>query len=159
MHLKIAKNDQKWLNYRFFWFLSQIKSFFFYLNRFFMEYFLSSLLACHWLIMSDYSSSIFPMLNSHKKNGFFSKKVSPSRFWLNTSVFVYVITYQMRTTLSRRCALKENFLTFSTGDKCYIFLDFLIYLNEFLLKTFALQQTFVNFENNNVMDLEKNRKS
>ena len=34
-----------------------------------------------------------------------------------------------------------------------------IYLNEFLLKTFAFQHTFVNIENNTVMDLEENRKS
>ena len=34
-----------------------------------------------------------------------------------------------------------------------------IYSNEFLLKTFAFQQTSVNFENNNVMDLEENHKS
>ena len=33
-----------------------------------------------------------------------------------------------------------------------------IYSNEFLLKTFAFQQTFVIFENDNVMDLKENRK-
>ena len=104
----------------FFWFISQIKGLFFYYNRFFVEYFFLSLLACDWLIISDYFSSIFIMLNSHKKNGFCYKKLSPSRFWLNTSVFLYVMTYQMRTTLSQRC-LQKKFLTFWAGDKCYFF--------------------------------------
>ena len=102
MHLTLRQID------RFFRFLSQIKALFFYFNRFFVEYFLLSLIAYHWLIISEYLS-IFPMLNSHKKNGFCSKTVSLSHFLLNTSVFVYVMTYQMRTTLSRMCAFKKNF--------------------------------------------------
>ena len=53
---------------RFFRFSSQIKALFFYFNRLFVEYLLSPLIACYWLIISDYFSSIFPMLNSHKKN-------------------------------------------------------------------------------------------
>ena len=120
MHLTLRQID------RFFRFVSQIKALFWYLNRFFVKYLLSSLLACHSLIISNYFSSIFPMWNSHKKNRFCSKKMSPSRFWLNMSVFVYVMTYQMRTTLSRRCAFKKKFSTFWNGDKCYFFLDFLI---------------------------------
>ena len=63
----------------FFRFLSQIKALIFYFNRF-VEYLLLLLIACHWLIISDYFSSIFPMLNSHNKNGFSSKTVSPNRF-------------------------------------------------------------------------------
>ena len=106
MHLTLRQID------RIFRFLSQIKAPFFYFNRLFVKYLLSSLRACRWLIISDYFSSIFPMLNSHKKSGFCSKKVSPSRFWLNTSVFVYVMTYQMRKTLSRSCAFKKNFYHF-----------------------------------------------
>ena len=121
MHLTLRQIN------RFLRFLSQIKDLFFYFNRFFVKYLLSSLRACHWLIISDYFSSIFSMLNSHKKNGFCCNTVSPSRFWLNTSVFGYIMTYQMRTTLSRRCAFKKKFLTFWDVDKCYFFLDFLIY--------------------------------
>ena len=74
MHLTLRQID------RFLRFLSQIKALFFYFNRFFVKYLLSSLRACHWLIISDYFSSIFLMLNSHKKNGFCSKTVSTSRF-------------------------------------------------------------------------------
>ena len=67
---------------RFFRFLSQIKALFFYFNLLFLEYFLSPLRVCYWLIITDYFSSIFPMLNSHKKNGFFPKTVSQTRFRL-----------------------------------------------------------------------------
>ena len=103
MHLTLRQID------RYFRFLSQIKALFFYFNRFFIKYLLSSLRACDSLIISDYFSSIFPMLNFHTKNGFCSKMVSPSHFWLNTSVFVYGMTDQIRTTLSRRCVFKKNF--------------------------------------------------
>ena len=93
----------------FFRFSSQIKALFFYFNRFFVKYLLSPLIACYWSIISDYFSSILPMLNSYKKNGFCSKTVSQSRFRLCTGVFVYVLTYQMGTTLWRNRAFKKIF--------------------------------------------------
>ena len=49
-----------------------------------------------------------------------SKTVSPSRFWLNTSVFIYVILSN-ENNLVARCALKKKILTFWDGDKCYFF--------------------------------------
>ena len=127
-YLKIAKNDQNWLNYvdleqnvHFFTFFCDfqmhLSSTDFSDSYLKLKVFSSTLIAfCGIfvvffislrLIISDYFSSIFTMLNSHKKNGFSYKKVSPNRFWLNTSVFLYVMTYQMRTTLSRRCHQKN----------------------------------------------------
>ena len=121
MHLTLCQID------RFFRFLSQIKVLFFYFNRFFVKYLLSFLRACHWLIISDSFSSIFPMLNSHKKNRFCSKKVSPSRFWLNTRVFVYFIRIKWEKPC-RKSVPSKKFLIFWDGDKCYCFWDFLIYI-------------------------------
>ena len=47
MHVTLRQID------RFFRFLSQIKALSFYFNRFFVKYLLSSLKACHWLIIND----------------------------------------------------------------------------------------------------------
>ena len=126
--------------FRFFLFLSEIKALFCYFNRFFVEYLLSSLLACYWLIISDYFSSIFPMLNSHKKNGFCSKKVLQVVFnnvfnKLNSSVFNERICYDLsnENNLVAKVCLKKKFLTFWDGDKCYFFWDFLIYVMSSIL--------------------------
>ena len=103
MYVTLRQSD------RFFRLSSQIKALFIYFNRFFVKHLLSPLIAFYWSIISDYISSIFPMLNSHTKNGFCSKTVSQSRFQLYRSVFVYVMTYHMTTTLWQRVALKRNF--------------------------------------------------
>ena len=89
--------------------VSPLIALFFYSNHFLVKYLVSPLIACYWSIISNYFSSILPMLNSYKKNGFCSKTVSQSHFWLCTSVFVHVMTYQMRTTLWRKCAFKKIF--------------------------------------------------
>ena len=48
-------------------FSSQIQGLFFYFNHFFAEYLLVPLRDYYWFIINDYISSIFRMLNSHKK--------------------------------------------------------------------------------------------
>ena len=62
---------------------SKLKALYFYFNCFFVKYLLVPLRVCHWLIITDsYFSSIFPMLNSHKKNALFPKTVWQTRFCL-----------------------------------------------------------------------------
>ena len=75
---------------RFFRFFLQIKALFFYFNRFFVEYLFSLLRACYWLIITEYFSSIFPMLHFHKKNEFQLPEKHYSDF-LSSTLFSYII--------------------------------------------------------------------
>ena len=91
---------------RFFRFLSQIKVLFFYFNRFFVEFLLSLLIACYWPIISDYFSSIFPMLNSHKK--------MKSSFLKNTMPISYIqhgfcTLYQLKNKKNQLSEVCFNF--------------------------------------------------
>ena len=91
LHLKIAKNDQKWLNYV----VRQKSLIFGHFSRYSNPRNFLWNIFCHlwgyWLIITDYFSSTFPMLNSHKKNWFFPKMVSQTRFCLFNCFLVYLI--------------------------------------------------------------------
>ena len=114
MHLTLRQID------RFFWFLSQIKALFFYFNRFCVKYLFSSLRACHWLIIGDYFSSIFPMLNPIRKMDFVLKGCHQVVFdW--TRAFSYMSWPSNENNLVTKVCLQKKFLTFWDGDKCYFF--------------------------------------
>ena len=118
MHLTLHQID------RFFRFLPQIKALFFYFNRFFVKYFLSSLRACHWLIISDYFSSTFPMLNSHiRKMDFVLRRCHQIVFdWTRAFCICYDLSNE--NNLVAKVCLQKKFLTFWDGDKCNFFFRF-----------------------------------
>ena len=74
---------------------------------------------CHfwgyWLIITDYFSSTFPMLNSHKKNWFFPKMVSQTRFCLFNCFLVYLCD-----TKSVMVWRISSYIDGLRGTRCYL---------------------------------------